>query len=79
MALPGMGYFAVCHDTENNSFGLWESTEHQVSTTSHTIIIASLPSGEVLLYLNMTIMTVEFGELPANTIRFLFEVELVCC
>jgi hypothetical protein len=22
MALPGMGYFAVCHDTENNSFGI---------------------------------------------------------
>jgi hypothetical protein len=22
-----MGYFAVCHDTENNSFGIWESTE----------------------------------------------------
>ena len=27
MALPGMGYFAVCHDTENNSFGLWESNQ----------------------------------------------------
>jgi uncharacterized protein len=27
MAVPGMGYFAVCHDTENNSFGLWESNE----------------------------------------------------
>jgi hypothetical protein len=22
-----MGYFAVCHDTENNSFGIWESNE----------------------------------------------------
>jgi hypothetical protein len=22
MAVPGMGYFAVCHDTENNSFGI---------------------------------------------------------
>ena len=27
MAVPGMGYFAVCHDTENNNFGLWESNE----------------------------------------------------
>lgn len=23
--VPGMGYFAVCHDTENNTFGLWET------------------------------------------------------
>lgn len=23
-AVPGMGYFAVCVDTENNVFGLWE-------------------------------------------------------
>ena len=22
MAVPGMGYFAVCHGTENNSFGI---------------------------------------------------------
>jgi uncharacterized protein len=27
MAVPGMGYFAVCRDTENNSFGLWEPNE----------------------------------------------------
>jgi predicted enzyme related to lactoylglutathione lyase len=27
MAIPGMGYFAVCHDTENNSFGIWETNE----------------------------------------------------
>ena len=27
MAVPGMGYFAVCHDTENNSFGIWESNK----------------------------------------------------
>jgi predicted enzyme related to lactoylglutathione lyase len=27
MAVPGMGYFAVCHDTENNSFGIWVSNE----------------------------------------------------
>ena len=27
MGVPGMGYFAVCHDTENNSFGIWESNE----------------------------------------------------
>jgi predicted enzyme related to lactoylglutathione lyase len=25
MPVPQMGYFAVCQDTENNSFGLWES------------------------------------------------------
>jgi len=23
--VPGMGYFAVCMDTENNSFGIWET------------------------------------------------------
>jgi predicted enzyme related to lactoylglutathione lyase len=23
--VPGMGYFAICHDTEGNTFGLWES------------------------------------------------------
>jgi len=28
MAVPGMGYFAVCHDTENNSFGIWESSDN---------------------------------------------------
>ncbi|HZA71097.1 MAG TPA: VOC family protein [Nitrososphaeraceae archaeon] len=25
MAVPGMGYLAVCSDTENNTFGLWQS------------------------------------------------------
>ncbi len=25
MAVPGMGYFALCVDTENNMFGIWES------------------------------------------------------
>ena len=24
-AVPGMGYFAICLDTENNSFGIWET------------------------------------------------------
>jgi hypothetical protein len=37
-----------------------------VSTTSHTIIIASLPSGEVLLYLNMTIMTANDMQVMKN-------------
>jgi len=23
-AVPGMGYFAICQDTENNSFAIWE-------------------------------------------------------
>jgi len=23
-AVPQMGYFAVCQDSENNGFGLWE-------------------------------------------------------
>lgn len=27
MAVPGMGYFALCNDTENNSFGIWETNE----------------------------------------------------
>ena len=26
-AVPGMGYYAVCVDTENNSFAIWESNE----------------------------------------------------
>jgi uncharacterized protein len=25
MAIPNMGYMAVCSDTENNTFGLWEN------------------------------------------------------
>ncbi len=25
MPVPGMGYFAVCKDTENNVFGIWET------------------------------------------------------
>jgi len=24
-AVPQMGYFVVCQDTEGNAFGLWES------------------------------------------------------
>jgi len=24
MAVPGMGYLAICQDTENNTFALWE-------------------------------------------------------
>lgn len=27
-AVPGMGYYAVCLDTENNSFGIFESSEN---------------------------------------------------
>jgi uncharacterized protein len=27
MAVPGMGYLAVCIDTENNAFGIWETNE----------------------------------------------------
>jgi uncharacterized protein len=27
-AVPGMGYFALCRDTENNSFAIWESNEN---------------------------------------------------
>ena len=26
--VPGMGYFAVCLDTENNTFALWEDDEN---------------------------------------------------
>jgi uncharacterized protein len=26
-AVPGMGYLAICLDTENNSFAIWESNE----------------------------------------------------
>ena len=24
-AVPGMGYFIICMDTENNAFGIWET------------------------------------------------------
>jgi predicted enzyme related to lactoylglutathione lyase len=27
-AIPGMGYYAVCLDTENNSFGIFEPSEN---------------------------------------------------
>jgi hypothetical protein len=27
-AVPEMGYFAICQDTENNVFGLWEKNEN---------------------------------------------------
>jgi uncharacterized protein len=27
-AVPKTGYFAVCQDTEGNSFGIWERNEH---------------------------------------------------
>jgi predicted enzyme related to lactoylglutathione lyase len=27
-AVPQMGYFAVCQDTEGNTFGIWESDEN---------------------------------------------------
>ena len=27
MAVPGMGYLAICLDTENNTFGIWETNE----------------------------------------------------
>jgi len=26
-AVPGMGYFVLCLDTENNSFAIWESND----------------------------------------------------
>ncbi|CUQ66509.1 VOC family protein [Candidatus Nitrospira inopinata] len=26
-AVPGMGYFAICSDTEGNSFALWETNQ----------------------------------------------------
>ena len=26
-AVPEMGYFVVCNDTENNTFALWEPDE----------------------------------------------------
>ncbi len=28
MAVPGIGYFAMCLDTENNSFALWEDDKN---------------------------------------------------
>jgi predicted enzyme related to lactoylglutathione lyase len=27
-AVPGMGYFAICQDTEGNMFGVWERDEN---------------------------------------------------
>jgi predicted enzyme related to lactoylglutathione lyase len=26
--VPQMGYFAICQDTENNMFGLWETDKN---------------------------------------------------
>ena len=26
-AVPGIGYFAVCYDTENNTFAIWETDD----------------------------------------------------
>jgi uncharacterized protein len=26
-AVPGMGYFVICMDTENNAFGIWEMNQ----------------------------------------------------
>jgi predicted enzyme related to lactoylglutathione lyase len=26
-AVPGMGYFAICNDTENNTFAVWEMSD----------------------------------------------------
>jgi predicted enzyme related to lactoylglutathione lyase len=26
--VPGVGYFAICRDTENNNFGIWEEDDH---------------------------------------------------
>ena len=26
-AVPGMGYFAICQDTENNTFAIWEMNQ----------------------------------------------------
>jgi predicted enzyme related to lactoylglutathione lyase len=26
--VPGVGYFAICHDTEDNNFGIWEEDGH---------------------------------------------------
>jgi predicted enzyme related to lactoylglutathione lyase len=26
--VPGMGYLALCLDTENNSFGIWETDQN---------------------------------------------------
>jgi predicted enzyme related to lactoylglutathione lyase len=28
LAVPGMGYFAICLDIENNAFGIWETNEN---------------------------------------------------
>ncbi len=28
MAVPGIGYFAVCLDTENNCFAIWENDKN---------------------------------------------------
>ena len=27
-AVPGAGYFAICRDTENNTFGIWEENNN---------------------------------------------------
>jgi uncharacterized protein len=32
MPVKGMGYFAVCLDTENNTFGIWETNSEAVNS-----------------------------------------------
>src|SRR4029450_4481674 len=35
-AVPQMGYFAVCQDTEGNAFGLWESDANAKSSVPNS-------------------------------------------
>ena len=30
MIVPGCGYLVICHDTENNMFGLWQDDKNAI-------------------------------------------------
>jgi predicted enzyme related to lactoylglutathione lyase len=36
MAVPGWGYLAICQDTENDTFGLWQEDKNAKQKDSHT-------------------------------------------
>jgi uncharacterized protein len=40
--VSGMGFFAVCLDTENNSFAIWESTMHNTIIRITSIVDKSV-------------------------------------
>lgn len=46
-AVPGIGYFAVCTDTENNSFGLWRTDPDADVFSDEAEVFAALMSAVI--------------------------------